>query len=89
MRPISNDRRRSGPHHPFLSRSERLTLREWTIRFRTLGCYPQTGAVESQAGSVAEIVTEMLTSRTSEREGRLLDKDQSASMERKKREGYF
>jgi len=59
------------------------------VRFRTLGCYPLTGAIESDASSVAEIVEEMRRSRSSEREGRLIDTDESASMEKKKREGYF
>ena len=74
---------------PYLSPAERDSLAERWIRFRTLGCYPQTGAVESRADTVADIVVEMLGSRASERQGRLLDHDQSASMERKKREGYF
>ena len=60
-----------------------------TIRFRTLGCYPLSGAIESQASSVAEIVEEMRRSTASERQGRAIDHDQPASMERKKREGYF
>lgn len=59
------------------------------VRFRTLGCYPLTGAIESAAETVEEIIAEMMSSRTSEREGRLIDMDESASMERKKREGYF
>jgi sulfate adenylyltransferase subunit 2 len=59
------------------------------VRFRTLGDYPLTGAVESSATTVAEIVAEMRASRTSEREGRVIDHDASASMERKKQEGYF
>ena len=59
------------------------------IRFRTLGCYPLTGAVESNAASLEAIVAEMMTARTSERGGRLIDKEASASMEKKKREGYF
>ena len=59
------------------------------VRFRTLGCYPLTGAIESKAGTLAEIVEEMLTTRNSERQGRLIDKDGGASMERKKQEGYF
>ena len=59
------------------------------VRFRTLGCYPLTGAVESRAASLEAIVAEMLAARTSERGGRLIDKEASASMERKKREGYF
>ena len=59
------------------------------VRFRTLGCYPLTGAIESPAATVEEIVAEMLTARTSERQGRVIDRDESASMEKKKREGYF
>jgi sulfate adenylyltransferase subunit 2 len=59
------------------------------VRFRTLGCYPLTAAMESSAANVDEIVAEMLASRKSERQGRLIDHDESASMERKKREGYF
>ena len=59
------------------------------VRFRTLGCYPLTGAIESPADSIEQIVTEMLTARTSERQGRLIDSDEKASMEKKKREGYF
>ncbi len=59
------------------------------VRFRTLGCYPLTGAIESSAANVDEIVSEMLISAKSERQGRLIDHDESASMERKKREGYF
>jgi sulfate adenylyltransferase subunit 2 len=59
------------------------------IRFRTLGCYPLTGAVESDAGTLSDIVLEMLTARTSERAGRLIDHDEAGSMEKKKREGYF
>jgi sulfate adenylyltransferase subunit 2 len=60
-----------------------------TVRFRTLGCYPLTGAVESGATTVNEIVHEMEMARTSERAGRLIDHDQADSMEKKKREGYF
>jgi sulfate adenylyltransferase subunit 2 len=59
------------------------------IRFRTLGCYPLTGAVRSQAKSVSEIIRELVASRSSERAGRLIDQDQIGSMEKKKREGYF
>lgn len=59
------------------------------VRFRTLGCYPLTGAVESTASTLDEIVAEMLTVKSSEREGRLIDVDEAASMEKKKREGYF
>ncbi|MFT6558882.1 MAG: sulfate adenylyltransferase subunit 2 [Sneathiella sp.] len=60
-----------------------------SVRFRTLGCYPLTGAVESTANTLPEIIQEMLVARTSERQGRLIDKDQSGSMEKKKQEGYF
>ncbi|MGO1345135.1 sulfate adenylyltransferase subunit CysD [Chromohalobacter japonicus] len=59
------------------------------VRFRTLGCYPLTGAVESKADTLPEIIQEMLLTKTSERSGRAIDKDQAGSMERKKREGYF
>jgi sulfate adenylyltransferase subunit 2 len=59
------------------------------VRFRTLGCYPLTGAVESTATTLPEIIQEMLLTTTSERQGRLIDHDQSGSMEQKKREGYF
>jgi sulfate adenylyltransferase subunit 2 len=59
------------------------------VRFRTLGCYPLSGAIDSAAASVAEIVEELRHSRLSERQGRLIDADQDAAMERKKREGYF
>jgi len=74
---------------------ERLPLAEgevpeekW-VRFRTLGCYPLTGAVESRAATLPEIIQEMLLTRTSERSGRAIDHDQAGSMEKKKREGYF
>ncbi|WP_425456554.1 sulfate adenylyltransferase subunit CysD [Asticcacaulis tiandongensis] len=60
-----------------------------TVRFRTLGCYPLTAAVESNAATLEEIVAEMLVARTSERAGRLIDHDEAGSMEKKKREGYF
>jgi len=59
------------------------------VRFRTLGCYPLTGAIESEATTLTEIIQEMLLTRTSERQGRLIDFDQSGSMEKKKQEGYF
>jgi sulfate adenylyltransferase subunit 2 len=59
------------------------------VRFRTLGCYPLTGAVESEADSLTDIIQEMLLATTSERQGRLIDSDSSGSMEQKKREGYF
>jgi sulfate adenylyltransferase subunit 2 len=60
-----------------------------TVRFRTLGCYPLTGAVESEATTLPEIIQEMLLAKTSERQGRVIDYDQSGSMEEKKKEGYF
>lgn len=62
---------------------------ERSIRFRTLGCYPLTGAVESEATTLPQIIQEMLLTTTSERQGRAIDHDQSASMEKKKQEGYF
>jgi sulfate adenylyltransferase subunit 2 len=74
---------------------ERLPLRAGEtpamrmVRFRTLGCYPLSGAIESQAETLPEIIREMFLARTSERQGRLIDHDQSGSMERKKQEGYF
>ncbi len=74
---------------------ERLPLREGetpqmkSVRFRTLGCYPLTGAVESQATTLPDIIQEMLLTTTSERSGRAIDHDQAGSMEKKKREGYF
>ena len=74
---------------------DRLKLREGEkviekdVRFRTLGCYPLTGAVESKASTLEEIVLELLKSTSSERQGRAIDKDENASMEQKKKEGYF
>jgi len=74
---------------------ERLPLsdgeipRLMTVRFRTLGCYPLTGAIESSADTLEKIIAEMLVSTTSERQGRVIDQDPSASMEKKKQEGYF
>ena len=62
---------------------------EETVRFRTLGCYPLTGAIRSSAADLPAIIMEMQASRTSEREGRLIDSDQAGSMEKKKQEGYF
>jgi sulfate adenylyltransferase subunit 2 len=59
------------------------------VRFRTLGCYPLTGAIESGADTLEGIVSEMFTARTSERQGRLIDNDEKSSMEKKKKEGYF
>jgi sulfate adenylyltransferase subunit 2 len=65
------------------------SIEERVVRFRTLGCYPLTGAIESDAADLGAIVQEMLIARTSERQGRLIDKDEAGSMEKKKREGYF
>lgn len=70
-----------------LEEGEQIETR--SIRFRTLGCYPLTAAVESRAGTLAEVMLEMRSSQVSERSGRLIDSDQSASMEKKKKEGYF
>ena len=64
-------------------------IKQEKVRFRTLGCYPLTGAINSEAETLPEIIEEMLIATTSEREGRLIDTDQAASMELKKREGYF
>ncbi|HWS27913.1 MAG TPA: sulfate adenylyltransferase subunit CysD [Xanthomonadales bacterium] len=60
-----------------------------SVRFRTLGCYPLTGAIESTAATLEAVIAEMLVSRTSERQGRVIDQDPTASMEKKKQEGYF
>jgi sulfate adenylyltransferase subunit 2 len=65
------------------------TPKHLQVRFRTLGCYPLTGAIESPADTVADIVNEIKAARTSERQGRMIDRDQSGSMEKKKEEGYF
>ncbi|MCX8474723.1 MAG: sulfate adenylyltransferase subunit CysD [Sphingomonas sp.] len=62
---------------------------ERSVRFRTLGCYPLTGAVESEAATLEDVIQEMLLTTTSERQGRAIDHDQAASMEKKKQEGYF
>jgi len=62
---------------------------EKLVRFRTLGCYPLTGAIESEATTLPEIIQEMLLTKTSERQGRVIDSDSGASMEKKKQEGYF
>jgi sulfate adenylyltransferase subunit 2 len=70
-----------------LDPSERPELK-W-VRFRTLGCYPLTGAIESRAATLPEIIQEMLLTTSSERQGRVIDHDSSASMEKKKQEGYF
>jgi sulfate adenylyltransferase subunit 2 len=60
-----------------------------SVRFRTLGCYPLTGAVESTADTLTDIIQEMLLTKTSERQGRVIDHDSTGSMEKKKQEGYF
>ncbi len=65
------------------------TVENRMVRFRTLGCYPLTGAIESEADTLEAIVAEMLIARTSERQGRLIDRDEAGSMEKKKKEGYF
>jgi sulfate adenylyltransferase subunit 2 len=70
-----------------LDPGERPVMR--SIRFRTLGCYPLTGAVESTSVTLPQIIQEMLLTTTSERQGRAIDHDQAASMEKKKQEGYF
>ena len=70
-----------------LEPGERAQMKK--VRFRTLGCYPLTGAVESEADTLPAIIQEMLLTTTSERQGRVIDHDQNASMEKKKREGYF
>ena len=62
---------------------------ERRVRFRTLGCYPLTGAIESNAATLDEIILELIKSTSSERQGRAIDKDENASMEQKKKEGYF
>jgi sulfate adenylyltransferase subunit 2 len=74
---------------------ERMPLREGErpmmkkVRFRTLGCYPLTGAIESEADTLTAIIQEMLLTTTSERQGRVIDHDSAGSMEKKKQEGYF
>ena len=70
-----------------LTKSDKPRMRQ--VRFRTLGCYPLTGAVESSADTLEDVILELLTARQSERQGRTIDKDSSASMEQKKMEGYF
>jgi sulfate adenylyltransferase subunit 2 len=70
-----------------LADGEKPMLRK--VRFRTLGCYPLSGAIESSAGTLPEIIREMFLARTSERQGRVIDRDGAASMEMKKQEGYF
>lgn len=72
-----------------LTDDEKARIEKRMVRFRTLGCYPLTGAVESTASSLPEIIQEMLLTRTSERQGRVIDHDGAGSMEEKKRQGYF
>lgn len=72
-----------------LSAEEKSRIQKKMVRFRTLGCYPLTGAVESTATTLPEIIQEMLLTRTSERQGRVIDHDGAGSMEEKKRQGYF
>ncbi|MCQ4319787.1 sulfate adenylyltransferase subunit CysD [Stutzerimonas stutzeri] len=72
-----------------LTDEEKGRIEKRMVRFRTLGCYPLTGAVESTASSLPEIIQEMLLTRTSERQGRVIDHDGAGSMEEKKRQGYF
>ncbi len=74
---------------PYLTAEEKERIETRSVRFRTLGCYPLTGAIESTASTLPEIIQEMLLTRTSERQGRVIDHDQSGSMEKKKIEGYF
>jgi len=69
--------------------AEDETVQTRRVRFRTLGCYPVTGAVPSEADTVEALIHELLTTRSSERQGRAIDRDEEAAMERKKREGYF
>ena len=68
---------------------KRPEIKERSIRFRTLGCFPLTAGVESEASNLSEVIQEMLLTTTSERQGRVIDHDQAASMEKKKQEGYF
>ena len=103
-RPLSTDTPKPAPvDYPVVERDEslimvddeRMPLRPdeqplmKKVRFRTLGCYPLTGAIESNADTLPAIIQEMLLTRTSERQGRVIDHDAAASMEKKKQEGYF
>ena len=72
-----------------LTPEQKAGISKKMVRFRTLGCYPLTGAVESTATTLPEIIQEMLLTRTSERQGRVIDHDQAGSMDEKKRQGYF
>ena len=74
-------------HRLQLMPNEQIQLKQ--VRFRTLGCYPLTGAIESDADNLEDIILELLKARTSERQGRAIDIDTTASMEKKKQEGYF
>jgi len=73
----------------YLTPEQKASIHKKMVRFRTLGCYPLTGAVESTAATLPEIIQEMLLTRTSERQGRVIDHDATGSMEEKKRQGYF
>ena len=73
----------------YLSAEQKASIHTKMVRFRTLGCYPLTGAVESTATTLPEIIQEMLLTKTSERQGRVIDHDAAGSMEEKKRQGYF
>jgi sulfate adenylyltransferase subunit 2 len=77
---VDDDRMRLNPGEKPMMKS---------VRFRTLGCYPLTGAVESEASTLTQIIQEMLLTTTSERQGRVIDHDSAGSMEKKKQEGYF
>jgi sulfate adenylyltransferase subunit 2 len=94
-RPVVRRRDEKGNEVLILVDDDRLKLKPgekpetMTVRFRTLGCYPLSGAVESKATTLPEIIQEMLLTTTSERQGRMIDRDQEASMEKKKKEGYF
>jgi len=72
-----------------LTPQQKASIQKKRVRFRTLGCYPLTGAVESSATTLPDVIQEMLLTRTSERQGRVIDHDQAGSMEEKKRQGYF
>src|SRR5690606_19763628 len=72
-----------------LTPEQTASIQKKQVRSRTLGCYPLTGAVESTATTLPEIIQEMLLTRASERQGRVIDHDQAGSMEEKKRQGYF
>jgi sulfate adenylyltransferase subunit 2 len=94
-RPVVRRRDEKGNELLILVDDDRLGLQPGeepelrTVRFRTLGCYPLSGAVESTATTLPDIIQEMLLCKTSERQGRMIDRDKEASMEKKKKEGYF